>query len=150
MVRTSAWRRHRTVVCTRSVAPCDQSMSWPAPSGCLGPTGATSTSATGPSGASWRGCLRSTAWVSFSAPALTPCVVRGGGKPLYPPAPTRTWRDCNLTASVSRVYVAGMTSAGETLSLGLILLVTYSIWKVVMTTQMYCRTDHIYIYTIYK
>lgn len=112
MVRTSAWRQHRTAACTRSVALCDQSMSWPAPNGCPEPTDATSTSATGPCGASLRGSLRSTAWVSCSAPAPTLCAVRGGGKPSCRPAPTRRWRVCNLTASTSRASAAEMTSAG--------------------------------------
>lgn len=112
MERTNAWRQHRTAAFTRSVVLCDQSMSWPAPNGYLGPTDATSTSATGPCVASWSGCLRSTAWVFCSAPAPTPCVVRGGGKPLCPPAPTRRWRVCNLTAYTSRASVAEMTFAG--------------------------------------
>lgn len=116
MVRTSAWRQRRTAACTRSVALCDRSTCWPAPNGCPGPADATSTSATGPCGASWSECLRSTAWVSCSAPAPTHCVGRGGGKPLYPPAPTKTWRVCSLTASISRAFVAEMTSAGKTWS----------------------------------
>uniref|UniRef100_A0A4W6E416 GDNF family receptor alpha 3 n=1 Tax=Lates calcarifer TaxID=8187 RepID=A0A4W6E416_LATCA len=49
-VRISASRQHRTAACTRSVVPCGQSTSWPAPSGFPELTGATSTSATGLSG----------------------------------------------------------------------------------------------------
>ncbi|MEQ2172808.1 hypothetical protein GOODEAATRI_025189 [Goodea atripinnis] len=64
------------------------------------------------SGASWNGYLRNTAWVSCSVPAPTPCVVKGGGKPLYPLAPTRMQRVCSLTASTSRASVAEMTYAG--------------------------------------
>lgn len=111
--RISVWRQRRIVVCMRSVALCALSTSWPAPSLCPGPTDATSTSATGLSGVSWSGCLKSTVWGSCSAPAPTPCVVRGGGRPSCPPAPTRTRRVCSQTASISRASAAEMICAGK-------------------------------------
>lgn len=113
MLRTNAWRRLRTVACTRNVVHCGLSMYWPVQSGCREVTAVANTSATGPCGASWSGYQRSTAWVCCSVPVPTPYVERGGEKPSYPPAPTRRWREHSPTASISGVSAVGMTSAGE-------------------------------------
>lgn len=113
---TSAWKQLRTVAYMRNVVLCDQSMLWHAPRRYLEPIDATSRNVIGLYEDSWKEYLRNTALVSFSATVPIHCVVRGGGRPLYPPVLLRRWRARNPTVSTNKASAAGMPCAGQTWS----------------------------------
>lgn len=91
--------------------PYVQSMCWRAPSEWQAQIAATDRSATGHCAGFWSVCLKSTALVCFSAPALSHYVEREEGRPLSLPVPMRR-KMHNLTACTWRAIASVMTCAG--------------------------------------